>query len=215
MNATRQAHWQDVYRNKPEPQTSWFRPHLDASLHWIDGLGLPADASLIDVGGGRSSLVDDLLDRGFTDVTVLDLSEEALAQARARLRDRADAVTWRTGDITEVELPDAHYALWHDRAVFHFLVDADAQRRYVDRAARAVRPGGHMVIATFAADGPERCSGLPVARYDVDALAARFAPHFDRVGDGRDVHRTPSGTGQPFTYVLLRRTHPGARSCST
>lgn len=205
MSTGREDHWQAVYQDKSEQQTSWYRPHLDASLRWIDSLDLPHDAPVIDVGGGRSTLVDDLLDRGFADITVLDLSEAALAQSRARLGDQAASVHWLPGDITDVELPEATYGLWHDRAVFHFLVERDAQQRYVDRATRAVREGGYMVLATFAADGPERCSGLPVARYDADALAARFAPQFERVDAGRDVHRTPFDTEQPFTYLLLRR----------
>jgi SAM-dependent methyltransferase len=209
MNATRQAHWQGVYQAKSEQQTSWFRPHLDESLRWIDSLKLPHDAPVIDAGGGRSTLADDLLDRGFADITVLDLSDAALAQSRARLGASADALTLRVGDITEVELPAAHYGLWHDRAVFHFLTDEAAQQRYIDTAARAIRGGGFMVIASFAADGPERCSGLPVTRYDAVALAARFAPHFERMGDSRDVHHTPFDTEQPFTYVLLRRREAG------
>jgi SAM-dependent methyltransferase len=202
---SRQAHWQEMYRDKSEQQTSWFRPHLDASLRWIDSLELPPDAPLIDVGGGRSTLVDDLLDRSFTDVTVLDLSDAALAQSRLRLGDQAASVHWLAGEITEVELPTAHYVLWHDRAVFHFLVEHDTQQRYVISAARSMRDGGYMVLATFAEDGPERCSGLPVARYGADLLAARFAPHFECVEAGREVHRTPFDTEQPFTYVVLRR----------
>ena len=205
MNASRQDHWQAVYRDKTEQQTSWYRPHLDSSLHWIDALMLPHDAPVIDVGGGRSTLVDDLLDRGFRDITVLDLSEAALAQSRARLGGQATEVQWLAGDVTEVELPSARFALWHDRAVFHFLVEHDLQQHYVDTAASAVREGGHMIVATFAADGPERCSGLPVARYDAEDLAARFTPRFERVDAGRDVHRTPFDTEQPFTYVVLRR----------
>jgi len=205
MNQSKQDHWQAVYRDKAEQQTSWFRPHLDTSLRFIDELGLPADAPMIDVGGGRSTLVDDLLERGFTDITVLDLSDTAMAQSRERLGERAAMVHWLAGDITEVELPAARFALWHDRAVFHFLVEHDMQQRYVDLATRAVREGGYMVLATFAEDGPERCSGLPVARYDADLLAARFAPHFECVNAGSDVHRTPFETDQPFTYVVLRR----------
>ena len=205
MNTSAPSHWEQVYREKGEPQTSWFRPHLDESLRWIDALALPSDAPVIDVGGGRATLVDDLLARGFSDVTVLDLAESALAQSRARLGDRAGAVHWLVGDIIGIDLPAGRYALWHDRAVFHFLTDDAAQRRYVQTAAHAVRPGGDLVVATFALDGPERCSGLPVSRYDAASLAARFAPCFEKLGDSRDVHRTPFGTDQIFTYVHLRR----------
>ncbi|TAL85518.1 MAG: class I SAM-dependent methyltransferase [Rhodanobacter sp.] len=205
MNTSSDLHWEEIYQAKGEQQTSWFRSHLDESLRWIDGLGLPAGAPLLDVGGGRSTLVDDLLARHFTDISVLDLSAAALAQSRARLGERGDSVTWLPGDITAVALPASHYALWHDRAVFHFLIEADAQQHYVDAAARAVQPAGHAVIATFAEDGPERCSGLPVNRYSASMLAARFAPCFEMLGHRRDVHRTPFDTDQIFTYVHLRR----------
>ncbi len=205
MNRVDAEHWDAVYGTKGELQTSWFRPHLDESLRLIDALQLPRSAALLDVGGGRSSLVDDLLKRGFGDVDVLDLSAVALAEARQRLGARGEQVRWLAGDVTEIALPVARYALWHDRAVFHFLTDAEAQARYLAAAARAVRPGGHLVLGTFAEDGPERCSGLPVARYGADALAARFAPLFERVADSRELHRTPAGTEQAFTYVVLRR----------
>lgn len=205
MNAARGEHWQRIYREKGERQTSWFRPHLDESLRRIDALRLGADDAAIDVGAGRSTLVDDLLARGLRDVTVLDLAEPALDAARARLGADAARVHWICADVTQADLPPAHYALWHDRAVFHFLTDAAERARYVAQAARALRPGGHAVIATFAPDGPERCSGLPVARYDADALAAEFAPAFVRVASGRDVHLTPWDAEQAFTYVVLRR----------
>jgi SAM-dependent methyltransferase len=199
-------HWQTVYRDKAPAQTSWFREHLDASLRLLDGLHLPAAAPVIDVGGGRATFVDDVLARGFLDVSVLDIAEPALHEARQRLGDTAARVTWLVADITEAQLPPAHFGLWHDRAVFHFLVDADARKRYVAQAARAVRPGGYAIVATFAADGPERCSGLPVRRYDAAELAAEFHPAFERAGDAREEHSTPWETMQPFTYVVLRRT---------
>ena len=141
-DASRQDHWESVYQEKSERQTSWYRPHLDASLHWIDSVNPPRDAPVIDIGGGRSTLVDDLLDRGFHDITVLDLSEAALAQSKARLGEQAASITWLAADATEVELPAAHYALWHDRAVFHFLVEHDVQQHYVDaRRGQCVRAG--------------------------------------------------------------------------
>ena len=205
MSAVRSSHWDAVYSGKDEAGTSWFRPHLDESLRLIDALGLPRQAPVLDVGGGRSTLVEDLLERGFSDIGVMDLSAIALDATKQRLGVRAGGVHWMTGDITEVELPAAYYALWHDRAVFHFLVDADDRARYAAAMAHAVRPGGHAVIGTFAADGPERCSGLPVSRYDAASLASAFAPEFEPVADSRDVHRTPSGSEQAFTYVVLRR----------
>ena len=199
-------HWQAIYRDKSEAQTSWFRAHLDESLRLIDELHLPAATPLIDVGGGRSTLVDDLLARGFTNVTVLDIAASALAVMRERLGVDAARAHWHVADITEAALPAAHFGLWHDRAVFHFLVDEAARKRYVAQAAASVRAGGHAILATFATDGPDRCSSLPVRRYDADALAAEFQPAFERLAVAREEHRTPWGATQPFTYVVLRRS---------
>lgn len=205
MNAARQTHWDAVYRDKGEAQTSWFRAHLDESLRLIDALALPGDAPVLDVGGGRATLVDDLLARDFADVSVLDIAETALADACHRLGERAADVHWIVGDVTDAVLPPARYALWHDRAVFHFLTEAVERDRYVAAAARAVRPDGHAIIATFAADGPERCSDLPVCRYDAATLAMMFAASFEFVTSSRDLHRTPADREQAFTYVVLRR----------
>jgi len=199
-------HWQAIYRDKSEAQTSWFRAHLDESLRLIDALHLPATTPAIDVGGGRSTLADDLLARGFADVTVLDIAEAALVAMRARLGAEATRMHWLVTDITEAALPAAHFGLWHDRAVFHFLVDEGSRKRYVAQVAGSVRAGGHAIVATFAVDGPERCSSLPVRRYDADTLAAEFRPAFERVAAAREEHLTPWGATQPFTYVVLRRT---------
>lgn len=206
----RQQHWETVYRDKGEGETSWFRPHLDESLRLIDALDAPLGQPAIDVGGGRATLVDDLLVRGFRDVSVLDLSANALAEARRRLGLQAERVRWIVGDATRVDLSAAHYALWHDRAVFHFLVEPEEQARYVAAATRALRGGGHLVIGCFAPDGPERCSGLPVARHDADGLARLFAAAFDPVARSRELHRTPAGKEQAFTYVVLRRREDDA-----
>ncbi|WP_395683409.1 class I SAM-dependent methyltransferase [Dokdonella sp.] len=205
MNPTHPAHWDAVYREKDEAQTSWYRPHLVESLRLIDLRKLKQDAPVIDIGGGRSTLVDDLLARGFNDVSVLDLSDVALAQARQRLGENAERVQWIVGDVTDVRLPAAHYGLWHDRAAFHFLTEAQQRSRYVAAAARAVRPGGLALIATFAPDGPERCSDLPVCRYDAMMLEATFAPAFELAEKTRHVHVTPDGRPQPFVHVVLRR----------
>lgn len=204
------AHWDAVYREKGEQATSWFRPKLVASLRLLAEAGIDPALPAIDVGAGRSTFVDELLDRGVRDVTALDVSAEALSQLRTRLGPRGDAVHWRVGDATSIALPAAHYGLWHDRAVFHFLVDDVSRDRYVAQAARAIRPGGHLLVATFAPAGPERCSGLPVRRYDADALAAAFAPAFERVAALAEDHVTPFGKVQPFTYVLLRRIDEGS-----
>jgi SAM-dependent methyltransferase len=202
---TLSSHWDGVYRDKGEAQTSWYRPRLDESLRLIDSLRLAPDAPLIDVGGGRATLADDLLVRGFRDVSVLDLSEVALTQARRRLGANAQAVHWLAGDVATFELPAARYALWHDRALFHFLAEAAGRTRYVAAAARAVRSGGRALIATFAPDGPETCSDLPVCRYDAVMLEAMFAPAFELAASSRHVHVTPGGRPQPFTHVVLRR----------
>jgi SAM-dependent methyltransferase len=209
MNTNRD-HWQTVYQTKDEQQTSWFRPHLDESLRLIDGLELDRSLPAIDVGGGRSTLVDDLLARGFDDVTVLDLSPAALEESRRRLGARGALVTWLASDILDAPMPSAHYALWHDRAVFHFLTDDDQRARYAAMAARCVRPGGFMVLATFAPDGPEKCSGLPVRRHDARGLAEPFSDSFAMLADSRELHPTPFGTQQPFTYVVLRRQSDAA-----
>ncbi|MHB8387327.1 methyltransferase domain-containing protein [Metallibacterium sp.] len=208
MNDACQAHWQSVYTAKSEAQTSWHRPHPDHSLCLIDSLHLDAAEPVLDVGGGRATLVDDLLARGHADVSVLDLAAAALDAARQRMGAAGVQVRWLCADILEADLPAAHYALWHDRAVFHFLIDAAARDAYVARAARAVRAvraGGHAIIATFAADGPERCSDLPVMRYAATALATCFAPHFKCIADNREEHHAATGATQPFTYVLPRR----------
>jgi SAM-dependent methyltransferase len=199
-------HWQTIYRDKGEAQTSWSRAHLDESLRLIDTLRLPASAAVIDVGAGRSTLVDDLLARGFADLTVLDLAPPALAATQARLGRAAARVQWLAADVLDAQLPAAHFGLWHDRAVFHFLIDAPARQRYVAQAARSVRAAGYAIIATFAADGPERCSALPVRRYDCAALAQEFAAWFEPIDNAREEHVTPWGAAQAFTYVVLRRT---------
>ena len=198
-------HWQTVYQTRAEQQTSWFRPHLDESLRLIDGLGVATDTPIIDVGAGRSTLVDDLLARGFSDISVLDISDAALKDAKTRVGDAASAVHWIAADLLSANLPADHYGLWHDRAVFHFLTDPADQARYVALATRCVREGGTLILATFAPDGPEKCSGLPVCRYDAAALAAHFANGFTCVADSRETHLTPFATEQRFTYLVLRR----------
>jgi len=205
MSARTQQHWQDVYVSKDEAQTSWYRPHLDESLHLIDGLKLPASAAIIDVGAGRSTLVDDLIARGYREVTALDISAAALSQARRRMSLSGDLVRWIHSDILAAELPSTRFDVWHDRAAFHFLVDAGEQARYIEMATRCVRDGGYLVLGTFAPDGPQQCSGLPVCRYDAASLAARFAPAFVPVAEGREEHKTPFNAVQPFTYVALRK----------
>lgn len=199
-----QAHWESVHAIKGPEDVSWYRPHLDRSLEFIEKAGLDHGAHIIDVGGGASTLVDDLLDRGYRNVTVLDISPTAIGRARKRLGHRAAEVAWRVGDITQVELPSAHYDLWHDRAVFHFLTTDDARRRYVAAVRHAVRLGGHVIVATFGPEGPEKCSGLDVMRYSAEALHAEFGSPFSKIGSTVESHVTPWGTEQEFVYCYCR-----------
>jgi len=197
-------HWDAVYRTKPADGVSWFRPHLERSLAFLEAAKVGLDARVIDVGGGASTLVDDLLERGYTHVTVLDLSQAALDAARARLGERAARVQWLCADVTDARLPEAAYDFWHDRAVFHFLRDPAARARYVDAVRRTLKPGGHIVVATFGPHGPEKCSGLEVMRFSAEALHDEFGSDFAREADATEMHTTPWGTEQEFVYCYCR-----------
>lgn len=203
METAGAAHWDDVYRRKGATAVSWFRPHLDVSLALLKAAGL-GGARVVDVGGGASTLVDDLLAAGAAHVTVVDLAAEGLAIARARLGDDP-RVAWRVGDIGGIALEPGGFDLWHDRAVLHFIHEPDALARYAAQAARAVRPGGGAVIGGFAPDGPERCSGLPVARRDAAAIADILGDAFELVEARAELHTTPAGSPQSFAWVRLRR----------
>ena len=201
---TDRGHWEGIYGRKTAEEVSWFRPHLERSLHFIESAGLPLDAAIIDVGAGESTLVDDLVTRGYSNVTVLDLSSTAIDVAKKRLGERATDVKWLVGDITQIDLPDQAYDFWHDRAVFHFLRDAEDRRRYVELVRRVVKPGGHVLVATFGPEGPERCSGLDVVRYSADGLHAEFGGEFKKVASETEVHTTPWGSEQQFVYCYCR-----------
>jgi len=205
----RKQHWEKVYGNRPANRLGWYRQHLETSLAWIDELGLPPDAPIIDVGGGASTLVDDLLDRGFADLTVLDVSGAALTVAQERLGPRATRVSWVEGDITTVGLPAQRFALWHDRAVFHFLVTPDDRASYRERLLDALRPDGHVIIGVFAPDAPPTCSGLPVQRYRPEDLLATLGPGWVLVRSERQLHVTPGGVEQMYQYCQLRRETAG------
>ncbi len=200
----RQAHWQKAYKEKGERQVSWFQEKPAISLELIHGVGAKPDSAIIDVGGGASRLVDVLLSEGYRDLTVLDLSDGAISIARSRLAERAALVKWIVTDVTEWE-PSQQYDLWHDCAAFHFLTDAADRTAYIDRLTKAVRPGGHAIIATFAIDGPERCSGLPVMRYDATLLSATLGPTFALIGTRRHDHTTPTGGVQRFLFSVFTR----------
>jgi len=197
-------HWDRVYSTKATDAVSWFAPHLERSLFLISQYGAGPQTAILDVGGGASTLVDDLLERGHKDVTVLDLSAEAISAARARLGDAADSASWMVADVTTVSLPPGRYDIWHDRAVFHFLTSPEQRQRYVERVLTSVRPGGFVIVATFGPDGPERCSGLPVARYDADGIHAEFGTHFVKLGSDIETHVTPWGADQQFVYCYCR-----------
>ena len=198
------SHWEGVYGTRPADAVSWFQPVAERSLALIRRVAPDPDAPIIDVGGGASVLVDDLLRLGYHDLTVLDIAGSALAVARERLGEAAGAVRWLEADVRTAALPAAHYALWHDRAVFHFLTEAGDRAAYVAQVRRAVRPGGHVLIATFAEDGPTRCSGLPVARYSPEALHRELGDGFELVSADRETHVTPTGSEQRFIYCLCR-----------
>jgi SAM-dependent methyltransferase len=202
--ADRHSHWEHVYETRAADAVSWYQFEPELSLAMIARSGVPLDAPLIDVGGGASVLVDALLDAGHSDLTVLDIAAGALERSRARLGAAAAEVAWIVGDLLQFA-PPKRYALWHDRAVFHFLVDADDRARYMETLRRSLRPGGQLIVATFAEDGPERCSGLPVARYSADELHAAFGAEYALLESFKEVHRTPSDAEQRFTWVRLRR----------
>lgn len=198
----RQAHWQGVYSSKDETSVSWFQERPATSIQLIGGCSQPG-ASIVDVGGGASRLVDHLIDTGYR-VTVLDIAEAALAKPRSRLGARASEVDWVNSDVTKWRSMN-QFDVWHDRAVFHFLTDEQDRRAYADTMAAAVKAGGHAVVGTFALNGPEQCSGLPVCRYDPKGLAAEFAPDFALIDELTEEHLTPGGNVQRFQFSVLRR----------
>ena len=201
---SRQAHWQNVYTSKGENEVSWFQESPAPSLALIAAVDTPPDAGIIDIGGGASRLVDHLVDRGFRDITVLDLSAAALEAAKARLGERAGRAHWFVADATTWE-PSRTYDLWHDRAAFHFLIEERDRDAYIARLRQGLTIGGHAIIATFALDGPEKCSGLPVMRYDAPRLAQTLGSGFDLLQSGNSDHATPWGSQQHFQFSVFRR----------
>ncbi len=197
-------HWESVYRNKPFDAVSWYAPHLGESLRLIQELCPDTTASIIDIGGGESTLVDDLLRHHYLDVSVLDISATAIDFTRQRLGPKAQDVRWHVGDITQYDFGTQQFDLWHDRAVFHFLTEPSARQAYVALVRRAVKPGGYVLMATFGPDGPLQCSGLDVVRYDDQSLHHEFGEGFQMVGSEIAAHNTPMGTSQQFLYCWCR-----------
>lgn len=198
-------HWESVYTGKALKEVSWYRPHLDTSLALIEHLTLSHSAAIIDVGAGASTLVDDLRQRGYANITALDISETALRATQERLGPDSARIQWLTADVCETDLPANYYDLWHDRAVFHFLTLPEQRSSYVERAAASVKRNGHLVIGTFGPQGPRRCSGLDTARYDAATLEAEFGTQFALTESRIEWHTAPSGIQQQFLYGVLKR----------
>jgi SAM-dependent methyltransferase len=198
------AHWEQVYATKDPQRVSWFRPHLERSLELIERAAPDRMASILDVGAGQSTLVDDLLGRGYANITVLEISRAALDGLKERVGEAGAEVQWICGDVTETALPEAGFDLWHDRAVFHFLTEAARRRVYVEQVSRALRPGGSLIVSTFGPSGPERCSGLATMRYDAAALGREFGNRFALVESSFEMHTTPSGAEQQFLCCWWR-----------
>jgi 2-polyprenyl-3-methyl-5-hydroxy-6-metoxy-1,4-benzoquinol methylase len=203
------THWETVYQTKAAHEVSWYRQHLDKSLALIAQAAPDPNARIIDIGGGESTLVDDLIDRGYQHLSILDISQAAISQKREgfandttkqRLGEVSDRINWLVADITSADLPAQQYDVWHDRAVFHFLTLPAQRAAYVRQVLHAVKPGGHIIMATFGLDGPEKCSGLEIVRYDSASLQAEFGDQFQLLETSAELHETPFHTTQQFLY---------------
>jgi 2-polyprenyl-3-methyl-5-hydroxy-6-metoxy-1,4-benzoquinol methylase len=199
-----QPHWEKIYTEKAPDTVNWYRPHLETSLSLIEQAAAGCSASVIDVGGGESTLVDDLVACGYKSITVLDISQTAIDANRKRLGKASESVHWLVADITQVALEFSAYDVWHDRAVFHFLTAPSDRLAYVRQVTHAVKPGGNVIVSTFGPEGPTKCSGLEVVRYDAEFLHQEFGVHFRLLDSCKEMHRTPFGTIQQFLYCLCR-----------
>jgi SAM-dependent methyltransferase len=202
---TTRSHWESVYETKAADAVSWYAPHLNTSLQYIRRAAPALDAAIIDVGGGESTLVDDLLAAGYGKLTVLDISATALDATQRRLGPAGKGVTWLAADVLKADLPAATFDIWHDRAVFHFLTGDMQRQRYVEQVLHALKPGGFAIVGTFGLEGPEKCSGLPVSRYSADELHHTFGEPFQLLDSRIEQHTTPWGTSQQFVYCFCRR----------
>ena len=200
------THWENIYRTKDVREVSWFQEHASQSIELIKKTGVSLGAKIIDVGGGASTLVDDLLDLGYSEITVLDISGAALRRSQDRLGQRASLVTWLELDITRAELNPNFYDVWHDRAVFHFLTNETNRAQYVRAVRRSVKTGGHIIVASFGLGGPAKCSGLNVVRYSAESMHREFGNDFELVDTRTEAHQPPSGANQQFIYCYCRKT---------
>jgi 2-polyprenyl-3-methyl-5-hydroxy-6-metoxy-1,4-benzoquinol methylase len=198
------THWEKVYKTKTPDTVSWYLPHLETSLALVARSGAALSSSIIDVGGGESTLADDLVSRGYQNVTVLDISETAINVSKQRMAEAAANVHWLVADVLATELRPHTYGVWHDRAVFHFLTTMEQRLSYVQNVARSVKRGGHVIVSTFGPEGPKKCSGLEVMRYDADALHGQFGAQFRLIESSQELHETPKGTTQQFLYCYCR-----------
>ena len=202
---SQKEHWEVVYSTRQAEDVGWYKPKLETSFSWIEALGLDPKEPIIDVGGGASTLVDDLLEAGHQSITVLDISEAAIKAVQDRLGAVGERVRWLNGDITMIDLPSHRYGLWHDRAVFHFLTEPEQQKSYRDNLLAALKPGGHLIIGTFAPEAPPKCSGLPIQRYTHEELSNVLGGEFELQRDDQEVHVTPGGVEQMYLYCHFRR----------
>ncbi len=201
---SKKNHWEHVYESRSPQQVSWYQAEPGVSLHFIRAAGISHDAAIIDVGGGASVLADRLLDEGFSNITVMDISPSALAHARQRLGKMAGAVKWLEADVTSFR-PKQQYMLWHDRAVLHFLTQKQERQKYVHALNEGLAPGGHLIVASFAKGGPERCSGLPIVQYDAARLLGELGPGFSLISERTEHHTTPGGGDQKFAWFHVQK----------
>jgi 2-polyprenyl-3-methyl-5-hydroxy-6-metoxy-1,4-benzoquinol methylase len=204
VNMDAKTHWEQVYKMKAPEAVSWYAPHLDTSLALISRTGAGRDSAIIDVGGGESTLANDLASDGYRNVTVLDISKTAIEVCKERMGATAHRIRWLVADVTLAKLDTASYDVWHDRAVFHFLTSIQQRIAYVRQVAHAVSPGGHVIVSTFGPHGPSKCSGLDVLRYDADSLHDQFGGKFRLIESSLELHETPQGTTQQFLYCYCR-----------
>jgi len=201
----RKKHWETIYETKSPREVSWYQEHPNKSLQFFKDIGAGVDAQVIDAGGGASTLADHLLQEGYRQITILDVSARALERAKQRLGERAKNVRWIEGDVTQVNLEPFSYDIWHDRAAFHFLTQAGDRERYVRTLEKSLKPGGHLRLSTFATDGPPRCSGLDVIRYSAEGLERELGEKFRLIKSVDDIHRTPFDTQQNFIYCHFQK----------